>query len=458
MALSVMATAVLSSVVFPGLPSRAQSSPPSFIGEEMRHVQKDFAAGGIRRLSASWYSCIDEARNSLDANGAERCVVYGYGALLFSDQDPSGRMPEVRHLTADILAPGQTEMLEIMGIPEGPRQAWLNRYQRWMVETFHQDSGVRDAGAADTGGSGGGTSYGAYGRGDREGQTDLARSADGKYPREALREPGIADALRLLVGQPLFSRLKDYSSGSPMEFTGQYTTGAACEPRACGVSEARYVFSADDTWIAIIDGGRMRIYGNPPRPVRTFLLRGANQTAWRGAVEEVIHPVAAPVIQASADPDIGGRPPRMLITPRPIPVSTDQAPRPDGATTEIRLRSHAGNLEVPVTINGAITLPFAIDSGATDVSVSSGVLEKLIQSGTVTRADFLGKQVYHLADGSAVASETFRIHALRVGDREVRDVLASVSNDGDTLLLGQSFLTRFRSWSIDNQRQVLLLK
>src|ERR1700722_11596091 len=130
----------------------------------------------------------------------------------------------------------------------------------------------------------------------------------------------------------------------------------------------------------------------------------------------------------------------------------------DDDTTEVRLRNHDGTLEVPVTIRGAMTLPFAIDSGASDVTVSSDVMEKLIQAGTVSQADFLGKQTYHLADGSVVASETFRIHLLKVGDREVRDVVGSITNDADSLLLGQSFLKRFRSWLIDNQRQVLLLK
>jgi predicted aspartyl protease len=124
----------------------------------------------------------------------------------------------------------------------------------------------------------------------------------------------------------------------------------------------------------------------------------------------------------------------------------------------VRLRNHDGSLLVPVLINNAVTAPFTIDSGASDVSVSSDLLEKLIRSGTVSPADFLGRQVYHLADGSAVSSDTFRIHVLKVGDREVHDVMGSVTNDANSLLLGQSFLARFRSWSIDNQRQVLLLK
>lgn len=126
--------------------------------------------------------------------------------------------------------------------------------------------------------------------------------------------------------------------------------------------------------------------------------------------------------------------------------------------TEVRLHSRDGTLEVPVTLDGAVTLRFAIDRGSSDGSVSTDVMERLIRAGTVSRADLLGNQVYYLADGSAASSETFRIHMLEVGDREVRDVMGSITHDADSPLLGQSFLTRFRSWSIDNPRQVLVLK
>ena len=503
-----------------------QSAPPPLIGEEIRRARSDFAHGGVRGLSANWYACVDEARGSQDANTAERCVVYGYSALLLGDASgTAARTPWMRHLTEDIVAPGQIEMLAIMGIPEGPRQAWLDRYRRWISDEYTPDA--RDSGTAENdaprGGSarggvryGGvptdiaaydgaphrgepddatsyaGAAYGAapYGRSPRpgtpaggapsaepygnathgtgaheveRGQTDLAQTAAGKYPREALGNPGVADALRELVGPALLAHLKDYSFSSPMEFTGRYTVGLACEPHACGVSEARYVFSPEDVWIGIVDGRRLRIYGNPPRQVRALLLRDRNQAVWRGAVIDMSPAVPPRVIQASLEPTPGG-PPRMSISPRPFltpePVPSGPVPSgpPDSETTQIRLRNHNGTLEVPVTINGAVTMPFAIDSGASDVSVSADVMEKLIQAGTVSRADFLGKQVYHLADGSAVSSETFRIHVLKVGDREVRDVMASITNDADSLLLGQSFLKRFRSWSIDNQRQVLLLK
>ncbi len=486
MALLMLGTLVLPGVRFSGQPVSAQTVPPPVINTEMRHARNDFASGGAQRLAEHWNACVEQARNTQDANAAERCIVYGYGAVLLgnADKPASGAIGEHR-MTVDALAQSQFSMLTIMGIPEGPKQAWLARYQRWVSEDQARVAGARDAGAQDTGatdiapesvvprgGSHGASApeseasnripsqFGAsiHRASGAEGPAGLALAAAGKYPGDALRQPEIANALHQLVGQAVFARLQLYGFGSPMKFNGRYTTGAACGPRSCGVTEARYVFSPDDAWVAIVEDRRLRVFGHPPKQVRALLSRERNRAAWGSVVEETGPRDSGPAIQTAIErtPD---EPPRMSITPRPIPVSMDPMPRQsDDEATQVRLQHRDGNYEVPVTINGAMTLSFAIDSGASDVTVSSAVLAKLIQSGTVSRGDFLGKQIYHLADGSAVSSETFRIHALRVGDREVHDVMASVSNDGDTLLLGQSFLARFRSWSIDNQRQVLLLK
>jgi clan AA aspartic protease (TIGR02281 family) len=120
------------------------------------------------------------------------------------------------------------------------------------------------------------------------------------------------------------------------------------------------------------------------------------------------------------------------------------------------VREH-GTLQVPAVINGKILFNFTIDSGATDVSIPANVFFTLTRAGTVSSQDFLDKRAYKLADGSTEFSQRFRIRSLRVGSLELRDVIASVVPSAGSLLLGQSFLSRLRSWSIDNERQVLVL-
>jgi aspartyl protease family protein len=62
-----------------------------------------------------------------------------------------------------------------------------------------------------------------------------------------------------------------------------------------------------------------------------------------------------------------------------------------------------------------------------------------------------------LADGSEVPSQTFRIRSLKVGNRVLENVNGSVASVKGSLLLGQSFLSQFKSWSVDNGRHALLL-
>jgi hypothetical protein len=127
------------------------------------------------------------------------------------------------------------------------------------------------------------------------------------------------------------------------------------------------------------------------------------------------------------------------------------------ATTQIPLQEKGGAYAVPVLINKAITLNFIIgDTGSADVRSPADVVMTLVRSGTVEDTDFIGRQPYMLADGSSVPSPTFRIRSLTLDKLVIENVTASVDPAGK-LLLGQSFLARFKSWSIDSAGQVLVL-
>jgi predicted aspartyl protease len=111
-----------------------------------------------------------------------------------------------------------------------------------------------------------------------------------------------------------------------------------------------------------------------------------------------------------------------------------------------------------VTINGQITLKFIVDSGAADVTVPADVVLTLIRTGTLTTDDFLGEKTYTLADGSTLPSAEFMIRSLKIGDRVIENVTGGVAPIAGGLLLGQSLLGRFHSWSIDNQKETLILE
>lgn len=139
-----------------------------------------------------------------------------------------------------------------------------------------------------------------------------------------------------------------------------------------------------------------------------------------------------------------------LVRPNNLPPSTV------GST--VRLVRDGGTLKIPGLIYGVIPLLFTVDSGAADVSIPGDVLLTLIRTGTVSEYDFIGEQTYVMADGSKVKSKTFRIRQLKVGDKVVTNVIGSIAGIDGSLLLGQSFLSRFRSVKFDYSQGVLVLE
>ena len=128
--------------------------------------------------------------------------------------------------------------------------------------------------------------------------------------------------------------------------------------------------------------------------------------------------------------------------------------KPSG--NRVALVQRGGVYTVPVLINDVIPLHFVVDSGASDVTIPADVVGTLIRMGKITDKDFVGEQKYRLADGSIITSKTFIIRSLKVGDVTVTNVLGSVADVKGSLLLGQSFLKKFKTWSIDNTKHELI--
>ena len=122
----------------------------------------------------------------------------------------------------------------------------------------------------------------------------------------------------------------------------------------------------------------------------------------------------------------------------------------------VPMEPYNGAFVIPVVLNNVLTEKFIVDSGAADVSIPADVASTLKKSGTMTGADFLGSKTYMLADGSKVPSDIYRVASLRIGDLLMENVTVRIAAEKSHLLLGQSFLSRLRSWSVDNARQVMI--
>ena len=123
----------------------------------------------------------------------------------------------------------------------------------------------------------------------------------------------------------------------------------------------------------------------------------------------------------------------------------------------VSIEPHDGAFVVPVVLNDIMKVKFIVDRGSADVSIPEEVASALMRSGTLTGADLLGNKTYMLADGSLVPSKIYRMASLRIGGTVMQNVTVRISAAKSSLLLGQSFLSRLKSWSMDNARQVMII-
>lgn len=129
----------------------------------------------------------------------------------------------------------------------------------------------------------------------------------------------------------------------------------------------------------------------------------------------------------------------------------------DSVTEEIPLRQVGGVYDLPVEINGVLTLHFTLDTGASEVNIPADVVLTLYRAGTIQDTDFLPGKTYVLADGSTLRSARFLLQSLKIGSHRITNVSASIGPLTSALLLGQNVLEQWGTWGIDSQRRVLRL-
>ncbi len=101
---------------------------------------------------------------------------------------------------------------------------------------------------------------------------------------------------------------------------------------------------------------------------------------------------------------------------------------------------------------------FTIDSGASDTSISVEIERELLLEGLINKSSYLEDGYYTLANGTVEKCRKILLNNIVIGDFIVNNVILSVSETGNDLLLGKSFLNKFKQWSIDNQNSLLNLK
>jgi len=235
----------------------------------------------------------------------------------------------------------------------------------------------------------------------------------------------------------LLARANEWNRKSDVDYNNArgitYSTGDA---KPCGEADH---FSADVLEI--------KIKSHRLLPAR--LMQAAEDAAshWtKGTLEDFL---PAPAVDAAL-PETA---PPKLATTAPPPVENQKS----ATVVEVLLKQDSGIFVVPIEINGAITLDFAVDSGAANVTIPADVYYTLQRTGTIKDSDVTGERTVILADGTQSKLPTFKIRSLKIGGKIIENVNATVLPLEGQLLLGQSFLERFKSWSLDNTKHVLVL-
>ena len=123
-----------------------------------------------------------------------------------------------------------------------------------------------------------------------------------------------------------------------------------------------------------------------------------------------------------------------------------------GEKTVVKMRNQNGVFEIPTEING-VEMYFIFDTGASVISISSTEANFLFKQGKITNDDIKGTANFTDANGDISEGTILNLRSVKIGDRVLYDVEASVVNNANApLLFGQSALSQFGKISIDNNR------
>lgn len=103
-----------------------------------------------------------------------------------------------------------------------------------------------------------------------------------------------------------------------------------------------------------------------------------------------------------------------------------------------------------------LPMDFILDTGCSDVSISSVESNFMLKNGYLKDSDYKGYISYQNASGGTGKAREVNIKEIKVGELTLKNIKASViSNQKAPLLLGQNVLSRFGKIEIDNHNSIL---
>lgn len=129
-----------------------------------------------------------------------------------------------------------------------------------------------------------------------------------------------------------------------------------------------------------------------------------------------------------------------------------------GKPMKIKMERESGVLVVPVMVND-VPMKFVFDTGASNITISQTEAQFLAKQGKLTQEDVIGTERYQIADGSISEGTVIRLREVRIGDRTINNVEASViESQNAPLLLGQTALSKFGKVSLDYKNGYIIFE
>ena len=129
--------------------------------------------------------------------------------------------------------------------------------------------------------------------------------------------------------------------------------------------------------------------------------------------------------------------------------SDDETISSSNNKTVIKMDKQNGVYMVPIEVNG-VEMSFIFDTGASSMCISSTEADFLYKQGKLSDNDIIGKQKFMDATGRISVGTTIIFKTVKIGNKTVNNVEATViNNDNAPLLLGQTVLSKFGKVSID---------
>lgn len=111
-----------------------------------------------------------------------------------------------------------------------------------------------------------------------------------------------------------------------------------------------------------------------------------------------------------------------------------------------------------VTFDQNIKSLAKIDLRTKEISIPIDTVATMIRMGIINQASFIGSQPFAMKDGVILPSKSFVIRNIKIGSYTITNQIAIIDLKSNNMKIGRATLEAFSSWSIDKDKNILILR